>query len=78
MAWLESVTLEGPHATLEPLQHAHHDDLVDAVKDGGLWDLCYTAVPEPGKMKGEIDRRLGLQAAGTMLPSGIRMRSRHS
>lgn len=72
MAWLEPVTLAGPHARLEPLQHAHHDGLVEAVKDGGLWDLWYTSVPEPEKMKGEIDRRLGLQAAGSMLPFTVR------
>jgi N-acetyltransferase len=72
MAWLEPVTLEGPHARLEPLQQAHHDGLVEAVKDGGLWDLWYTAIPAPGKMKNEIDRRLGLQAAGSMLPFTVK------
>lgn len=68
MPWLEPVTLKGEHATLEPLAHAHHDGLVEAVKDGGLWDLWYTFVPHPDKMKDEIDRRLGLQASGSMLP----------
>jgi RimJ/RimL family protein N-acetyltransferase len=72
MAWLEPVTLEGPHARLEPLQQAHHDGLVEAVKDGGLWDLWYTAIPAPGKMKNEIDRRLGLQSAGSMLPFTVK------
>jgi RimJ/RimL family protein N-acetyltransferase len=72
MAWPEPVTLEGPHARLEPLAHAHHDGLVAAVKDGGLWDLWYTFVPEPGKMTAEIDRRLGLQAAGSMLPFTVK------
>src|SRR5947199_3733880 len=72
MPWLEPVTLEGPHATLEPLKHEHHDELVTAVKDGGLWDLWYTSVPHPDKMKAEIDRRLGLQAAGSMLPFTVK------
>ena len=72
MPWPEPVTLEGPHARLEPLQHAHHDGLVEAVKDGGLWDLWYTSVPRPEKMKDEIDRRLGLQAAGSMLPFTVK------
>jgi RimJ/RimL family protein N-acetyltransferase len=72
MPWLEPVTLEGPHAKLEPLQHAHHDGLVTAVKDGGLWDLWYTSVPHPDKMKAEIDRRLALQAAGSMLPFTVK------
>lgn len=72
MAWLEPVTLEGPHARLEPLAQAHHDGLVAAVKDGELWDLWYTFVPEADKMAAEIDRRLGLQAAGSMLPFTVK------
>jgi len=68
MQWLEPVTLRGTHATLAPLSHDHHDDLVAAVKDGELWTLWYTTVAEPGKMRAEIDRRLGLAANGSMLP----------
>ena len=67
MGWLEPVTLQGAHARLEPLAQSHHDGLVEAVNDGGLWHLWYTSVPEPDKMKAEIERRLGLQAAGSML-----------
>ena len=72
MPWPEPVTLEGPHAKLEPLSHEHHDGLVEATKDGNLWDLWYTPIPVPEKMKAEIDRRLGLQAAGSMLPFTVR------
>jgi N-acetyltransferase len=72
MPWPESVTLEGPHARLEPLAQAHHDGLVNAVKDGELWDLWYTFVPTPEKMAAEIERRLGLQATGSMLPFTVR------
>src|SRR3978361_2111085 len=68
MAWLEPVTLQGSHARLEPLSHDHHDGLVEAGKDGGLWKLWYTFVPKPEEMKKEIDRRLGLQKTGSMLP----------
>jgi RimJ/RimL family protein N-acetyltransferase len=68
MAWLEPVSLRGEHARLDPLSHAHHDALVEAVKDGELWRLWYTFVPKPADMTKEIDRRLGLQAAGSMLP----------
>jgi N-acetyltransferase len=72
MPWLEPVTLEGPHARLEPLAHTHHDGLVAAVKDGELWDLWYTFVPTAEKMTAEIDRRLGLQSAGSMLPFTVK------
>ena len=68
MPWPDPVTLRGPHARLEPLAHAHHDALVEAVKDGELWKLWYTSVPTPESITKEIDRRLGLQAAGSMLP----------
>jgi RimJ/RimL family protein N-acetyltransferase len=68
MAWLEPITLRGTHARLEPLSHDHHDGLVEAVKDGELSKLWYTFVPKPEEMKKEIDRRLGLQKTGSMLP----------
>src|SRR5260370_37786356 len=68
MAWLEPVALRGPHAQLKPLSQVHCDGLTEAVKDGELWKLWYTFVPKPEDMRKEIDRRLGLQAAGSMLP----------
>jgi RimJ/RimL family protein N-acetyltransferase len=67
MAWLEPVSLHGPHARLEPLSHDHCEGLVEAVMDGELWKLWYTLVPKPEDMGKEIDRRLGLQKAGSML-----------
>jgi RimJ/RimL family protein N-acetyltransferase len=67
MPWLEPVTLSGPHAQLKPLSQDHCDGLIDAVEDGELWKLWYTSVPKPEEMTKEIDRRLGLQQAGSML-----------
>ena len=72
MTWLQPVVLEGRHARLEPLSPTHHDGLVAAVNDGELWNLWYTFIPTPEKMGAEIDRRLGLQAAGAMLPFTVR------
>lgn len=71
MPWPEPVTLHAADVTLEPLAHRHRDDLAEAVKDGELWDLWYTAIPRPEKMEAEIERRLGLQAAGSMLPFAV-------
>jgi RimJ/RimL family protein N-acetyltransferase len=68
MGWPDPVTLSGPHATLRPLAAEHHDALCEAVSDGELWKLWYTSVPSPGGMAAEIERRLALQAAGSMLP----------
>ncbi|MGY1642035.1 GNAT family N-acetyltransferase [Geodermatophilus sp. SYSU D00703] len=72
MAGLEPVTLSGDLVTLEPLRPEHHDELVDAVRDGRLWELWYTSVPSPEGMPAEIERRLAEQAAGTMLPFTVR------
>ncbi len=71
-AFTESITLSGRHAALEPLSYAHQDALAEAVRDGELWKLWYTAIPAPEGMRAEIERRLGLQQAGSMLPFAVR------
>lgn len=71
MNFTEPVSLHGQHVSLLPLELSHHDDLVEAVKDGELWNLWYTSVPEPDKMRAEIERRLGLQRQGSMLPFAV-------
>jgi len=68
MPWLEPVTLSGAHAQLKPLSHDHIGGLTEAVNDGELWKLWYTLIPKAEDMGKEIDRRLGLQASGAMLP----------
>ena len=68
MSWLAPVTLQGAHAALLPLSLEHLPGLQDATRDGELWKLWYTAVPSPEGMAAEIERRLRLQAAGSMLP----------
>jgi RimJ/RimL family protein N-acetyltransferase len=56
---------------LVPLGTAHHDDLVEAVRDGELWRMWYTAIPTPQGVAAEITRRLGLQDQGSMLPFAV-------
>ncbi|MDN3920799.1 GNAT family N-acetyltransferase [Roseateles violae] len=65
---LKPLTLAGRHARLEPLSAAHAEGLRAATRDGELWRLWYTAVPSPDGMAAEIERRLSLHGAGTMLP----------
>ena len=67
----QPVTLTGQYATLVPLVTEHHDDLVEAVLDGELWRLWYTAIPTPQGVAAEITRRLGLQDQGAMLPFAV-------
>jgi RimJ/RimL family protein N-acetyltransferase len=71
MAFLEPVTLRGAHAVLEPLAPSHQTALAEAVEDGAPWKLWYTNVAPPGGMGAEIERRLGLQAEGSMLPFAV-------
>ncbi len=71
MAFAEPLTLRGQHATLEPLALSHEDGAIEAVRDGNLWDLWYTAVPAPDAVRAEISRRLDLQAKGLMLPFSV-------
>jgi RimJ/RimL family protein N-acetyltransferase len=68
MPFLEPVTLPGRLVSLEPLAQRHRAELEEAVRDGELWNLWYTSVPRPEGMAAEIDRRLALQEAGSMLP----------
>lgn len=60
------VTLTGRHVSLVPLSQAHAAALAGCV--GDLHRLWYTSVPAPQAMLAEIDRRLALQAAGSMVP----------
>lgn len=61
-------TLTGDHVRLEPLSHSRVDELISASEDGSLSELWYTVVPNRKTMTEEIDRRLGLYDAGTMMP----------
>ena len=71
MSWPEPITLRGDWATLAPLTAAHADDLTEAVQDGELWKLWYTFIPQPADVGAEIERRLALQASGSMLPFAV-------
>src|SRR4051794_27320259 len=75
MSFTVSPTLTGAHASLEPLTREHAAAMAEAVKDGELWNLWYTTVPRPGEMAAEIERRLKLQAEGSMLPLVVRQLS---
>jgi N-acetyltransferase len=71
MAFASPVSLHGHEVSLVPLGYSHHDDLVDALKDGELWTLWYTNIPTPDSLRAEIDRRLDLQTQGSMIPFAV-------
>ncbi len=66
------VTLEGHGVRLEPLTLEHHDALVAAASDGRLWELWYTSVPEPARMRAYLVEALAGRDAGHMLPWAVR------
>jgi RimJ/RimL family protein N-acetyltransferase len=69
---LKPTTLEGHGVRLEPLSLDHADGIAAAAKDGELWKLWFTAVPEPENAKKYITDALAGHAAGTMLPWAVR------
>jgi RimJ/RimL family protein N-acetyltransferase len=69
--WIAPTSLSGQHVQLVPLSLLHHDGLVQSVQDGELWNHWYTAIPTPEGMAAEINRRLDLQAKGSMCPFAV-------
>jgi N-acetyltransferase len=72
MITLTPTVLEGHGVRLEPLSPAHANDLAKAASDGKLWELWFTAVPEPERFPTYIETALAGQKAGHMLPWAVR------
>jgi N-acetyltransferase len=64
--------LEAHGVRLEPLAVEHEKGLAEAAKDGKLWELWFTSVPEPEKTRAYIDIALQGQKEGHMLPWVVR------
>jgi len=69
--WPSSVRLEGHFAVLELLSEKHEKDLKEAVEDGHLYNLWYTAIPKADGIRLEIKRRLTMMKSKTMLPFAV-------
>jgi RimJ/RimL family protein N-acetyltransferase len=65
-------TLEGHGVRLEPLAREHAAGLTEAVKDGRLWELFFTSVPEVEQVQAYISGALAGQEKGDMLPWAVR------
>jgi RimJ/RimL family protein N-acetyltransferase len=74
MISLTPTTLEGHGVRLEPMTPAHEPELATAVEDGRLWELWYTAVPEPANVGRYVADAIVGREAGTMLPWVVRER----
>lgn len=61
-------TLDGQRITLRALQPGDADALVNAARDGELWNLTVTVVPSPTTVDSYLKKALDGREAGTVLP----------
>ena len=70
--WIEPVTLSGSHAVLEPLSLDHLAGMIEAVKDGELWNLWFTSIPSPETAEAYIKTALDMRENAGAMPFIIR------
>jgi N-acetyltransferase len=63
--WPPTITLERNAIRLEPLALAHEAGLREAARDGELWNLRVTSVPEPEKTRAYIEQALKQRDEGS-------------
>ena len=69
--WNASISLRSKHVLLRPLQIADADALVAAARDGALWNLAVTVVPDAGSIDDYVKHALHSQTSGTAQPFTI-------
>jgi N-acetyltransferase len=72
MAFVDTVTLHGKHATLEPLSLSHENDIKLAAADGKLWELWFTMVPGPEGVREYIEQLLKQREQGAAFAFAVR------
>lgn len=70
--FIEPVTLEGKHGSLEPLALEHAAALGKAAQDGELWRLWYTGVPTPEGAEAYVKTALDWRERLDAMPFVIR------
>ncbi len=74
--FVESVTLTGRNwATLEPMQREHADELLQAAKDGELWNLWYTSVADSEAVLNYMNSAMSMRDEQGALPFVVRRNS---
>jgi N-acetyltransferase len=63
-AYVQAVTLSQRGIRLEPLDVNHEEGLREAAKDGELWKLRITSVPEPHETRAYIETALKMRSEG--------------
>lgn len=72
MIKVEPISLAFNGLRLEPMNETHAADLARAARDGELWTLRVTSVPEPGDELQYIRTALEMQEADSRLPFVVR------
>lgn len=67
-----NLILSGDFASLEPLNAEHEPELIEAARDGALWELEFTIVPSPQTAAQYIQQALASKAAGQQQPFVVR------
>jgi N-acetyltransferase len=53
--WRDQPVLEGAHVILRPMVRADGPAIVEAARDGKLWELFYTSVPSADSLEAYLD-----------------------
>jgi len=69
--WATSGTLRGRHVSLEPLSVEHVTGLQEAARDGLLWNLWFTSVPNAEDTRQYVDQALALNEQGKAMPFAV-------
>ncbi|MDQ9169857.1 GNAT family protein [Oxalobacteraceae bacterium R-40] len=72
MAFVEPIMLTGRYAALEPLDIKHAAGLEEAVMDGELWKLWFTAIPAPEEVAEFVEQLLSERAQGKSMAFAVR------
>lgn len=70
--WAQTSNLSGQHVRLEPLSIEHVSALQDAARDGELWQLWFTSVPQPDATLQYVEQALALREQGKATPFVVR------
>jgi RimJ/RimL family protein N-acetyltransferase len=76
MLAIAPVILSTNQLLLRPLELSDEAALIEASRDGALWEKTTTTVPRPDEMRSYIEKARSQVAAGTALPFTIVVRDR--
>ena len=68
MNWPSHPILSGHSVQLVPLNKNHKPELLEAARDGELWNLWYTSVPSPLTIEDYIEKALQQEKDGASQP----------